>query len=273
MTVSRIKVRLPTKFPSSVTAASPLVLANTGGNFAFSFDVAALRVSLDPFYLTVNLDQVVLNGATSGTITVLPPAIAGSNIITLPAATDTLVGKATTDTLTNKTYDTAGTGNSFKINGVAVTANQGTGAVVRDTSPTLTTPVIGVATGTSLAATGLIKSSGTAGIGYATGAGGAVTQATSRTTGVQLDKTSGAITLFAAAPAVGTWVSCTVTNSTVAATDTISLSVQSSNAANTYIANVTAVAAGSFRISFTTIVGTTSDSPVLNFNVIKGVAA
>jgi len=41
-----------------------------------------------------------------------------------------------------------------------------------------------------------------------------------------------------------------VTNSTVAATDTISLSVQSSNAANTYIANVTAVAAGSFRISF-----------------------
>lgn len=245
MTVSRIKVRLPTKFPSSVTAASPLVLANTGGNFAFSFDVDALRVSLDPFYLTVNLNQLVLNGATSGTATVQAPAIAGTAVVTMPGVTGTLATLAGTETLTNKTL----------------------------TAPVMTAPVLGVATGTSLAVTGLIKSSGTAGIGYATGAGGAVTQATSRTTGVQLDKTSGAITLFAAAPAVGTWVSCTVTNSTVAATDTISLSVQSSNAANTYIANVTTVAAGSFRISFTTIVGTTSDSPVLNFNVIKGVAA
>jgi hypothetical protein len=36
--------------------------------------------------------------------------------------TDTYVGRATTDTLTNKTFDTAGTGNVFKVNGTAVTA-------------------------------------------------------------------------------------------------------------------------------------------------------
>lgn len=47
-----------------------------------------------------------------------------------------------TATLTNKTFDTAGTGNSLSINGVAATANTGTGAVVRASSPTLTTPVI-----------------------------------------------------------------------------------------------------------------------------------
>ena len=63
---------------------------------------------------------------------------------------DTFVGKATPDTFTNKTFDTAGTGNSFSINGVAVTANTGTGAVVRATSPTLVTPVLGVATMTSV---------------------------------------------------------------------------------------------------------------------------
>lgn len=57
---------------------------------------------------------------------------------------------AATKTLTNTTYDTAGTGNSFSINGVAATANTGTGSVVRATSPTLVTPVLGVATATTL---------------------------------------------------------------------------------------------------------------------------
>lgn len=43
------------------------------------------------------------SGSTSGTTTVQATAIAGSTTLTLPAATDTLVGKATTDVLTNKT--------------------------------------------------------------------------------------------------------------------------------------------------------------------------
>lgn len=83
--------------------------------------------------------RLKLAGTTSGT-TVLDASATASGTVTLPAATDTLVCKATTDTLTNKTYDTAGTGNSFSINGLAATANTGTGAVVRATSPALTTP-------------------------------------------------------------------------------------------------------------------------------------
>lgn len=117
----------------------------------------------------------------------------------------------------------------------------------------------------------LARAASTGNLGFATGAGGAITQITSRTTGVTLNKASGAITLFAAAPVVGTWVSFTVTDSAVAATDVVIVSVKSGT--NTYTALVTAVAAGTFQISFTSIVGTASDSPVINFAVIKAVAA
>lgn len=99
--------------------------------------------------------RLKLAGTTSGT-TVLDASAAASGTLTLPSAVDTLIGKATTDILTNKTYDTAGTGNSFSINGVAATANTGTGSVVRATSPALVTPALGVPTALTLTnATGL----------------------------------------------------------------------------------------------------------------------
>jgi hypothetical protein len=172
----------------------------------------------------------------------------------------------------------------------AMTDETGTGVLVFATSPTLTTPTItnptvstgtftspalvtpalGVATGTSLAATAAITSSGTAGVGYATGAGGVVTQGTSRTTGVSLNKTTGAITLFSAAGTT-TATTFTVTNSTVAATDVIILNQKSGT--DLYDLMVTAVAAGSFNLPFRTTGGTTTETPVFNFAVIKAVAA
>ncbi len=118
---------------------------------------------------------------------------------------------------------------------------------------------------------GQIRStSATAGIGYATGAGGAVTQGTSRTTGVTLNNVCGAITLFTAAGSA-TWQSFTVTNSAVAATDTIIVNQRSGT--DLYMISVTAVGAGSFRISYATTGGTTSEAPVFNFSVIKAVSS
>ena len=49
------------------------------------------------------MSSIVISGDTSGTITLAAPAIAGSNTLTLPLATDTLAGIAATQTLTNKT--------------------------------------------------------------------------------------------------------------------------------------------------------------------------
>lgn len=136
---------------------------------------------------------------------------------------------------------------------------------------TFVAPVLGVATGTSLAVTGLLTSSGAAGIGYATGAGGTVTQITSRTTGVTLNKTCGNIVLFSAAGSA-TPFSFTLTNSTIAAGDTVRVCQKSGT--DLYTTQVvTATAAGSCQITLANASGTTTEQPVFNFSVLKGVAA
>jgi len=150
------------------------------------------------------------------------------------------------------------------------TVTSGNISACTSTGMVMVTPVIGAATGTSLTATGTIVSTGVAGVGYATGAGGTVTQLTSRTTGVTLNKTTGAITLFSAAGTTAA-TTFTVTNSTVAATDVIILNQKSGT--DLYDLMVTAVAAGSFNLTFRTTGGTTTETPVFNFAVIKGVAA
>lgn len=136
----------------------------------------------------------------------------------------------------------------------------------------VTAPVATVDVTGSIAATTSILSSGIfSGIGYATGAGAAVTQTTSRTTSPPvINRVTGAITLVSAAGSA-TYQSFTVTNSAVAATDVIIVNQKSGT--DKYIIMVTAVAAGSFQLTFATTGGTTTEQPVFNFAVIKGVAA
>ncbi len=125
--------------------------------------------------------------------------------------------------------------------------------------------------GINVTAQGSIKSThATNGVGYDTTAGGAVTQGTSRTTGVTLNKVCGAITLVSAAGSTAIQ-SFTVTNSAVVATDTIIINQKSGT--DKYRIYITAVGAGSFEVSFATLSGTTTEQPVFNFAVLKAVAA
>lgn len=110
----------------------------------------------------------------------------------------------------------------------------------------------------------------TQGIGYLTGAGGTVTQATDKSTGVTLNKATGAITMNAAALAGGALVTFTVTNSAVAAADFVDAIHASVGTAGTYDVEVTSIASGSFTITVhNRTAGSLSEAIVLRFIVFK----
>jgi hypothetical protein len=97
--------------------------------------------------VTLKPNAIDLSGSTSGTTTLQASAVAGTTTVTLPAVTDTLVGKTTTDTLTNKTL-TAPVINTI-INTGTLTLPTSTDTLVGRattdtlTNKTLTSPIIG----------------------------------------------------------------------------------------------------------------------------------
>lgn len=112
------------------------------------------------------------------------------------------------------------------------------------------------------------------GPGASSAAGGAVTQATNRTTGVTLNTVTGQITTNNASLAAEAAAVFTVTDSVVAATDVVVASIQSgSNGGNTEV-TVNAVSAGSFVLQVANnnaSAGTAETGAiVINFVIIKG---
>ena len=111
-------------------------------------------------------------------------------------------------------------------------------------------------------------------VGYSTGTGGAVTQITSKATGVTLNKRCGQITMNNASLSAAAEVSFTLTNSVIAATDVVMVCVGSGATAGAYNIQCDAVATGSCRISIGNMSsGSLGEAIVLNFVVIKAVNA
>ena len=199
-----------------------------------------------------------LPSATAAALTDVFPIVQSDNVTR--QITNALIFNAptiTSPTLVNPALGTPASGNLSNCTG----------------SPVLTTPNIGAATGTSLSTTGNQVISGAGKQGYTTGSGGTVTQATSKSTGVTLNKPTGQITLNNAALAGDTTVSFTLTNTVIEANDILVMNHISVGTAGSYLLNAQS-AAGSASINVRNITtGSLSEAIVIAFAVIKAVIA
>lgn len=99
----------------------------------------------------------------------------------------------------------------------------------------------------------------------------AVTQATNISTAVTCNALNGVITTVSQTIAAGAEGEFTVNNSQVAATDVVVVCIKTHTSAGDFIAAVSAVADGSFKIRLTNLNAATAGNNVLviNFAVIK----
>lgn len=249
--------------------ASPSNITNITPPRVPLFDESTGLISRQWYRFLLNLYTITGNGTqqpTLGITATAPLAItSGQNPdLTIVGAPLTEVNDA------NVTLTLTGVSDAALLTPLTITAGwSGILSAARGgTGPWTTAGAVQVAQGPSSAPA---WSSTTTAFGYIAGSGATVTQGTSRTTDVTINAPTGAITLFSAAGS-STPTTFTVTNSTIAATDVVVVSVKS-GATNNYSFNVSEVAAGSFNITFWAQAGTATDAPVVNFVVLKGSAS
>jgi hypothetical protein len=216
---------------TGITSAVAAVGAATSVTFDIDSTVATLTGTQTLTNKTLTLPTIggtgaAFSGSTSGTTTVLATATAGSTTLTLPAATDTLVGRATTDTLTNKSI-AAGTNTISGLTNSNLSGTAGiTNANLANSAVTIGSTSVSLgATATTIA--GLSSVTSTSFVGALTGnASTATTLATARAiNGVNFDG-SAAITVTAAAGTLtGATLNSTVTASSLTSVGTIATGV------------------------------------------------
>lgn len=117
-------------------------------------------------------------------------------------------------------------------------------------------------------ATGKVLATGV-GLGYGTGAGGTVTQLTSKSTAVTLNKASGQITMNNAALAAGAFVEFQLNNSLISTTDVVFANI--TGAFTGYRLETKFVQSGLCQFRLTNIsAGSLSEAVVFNYVIIKG---
>ena len=148
----------------TLTFTGGVGLTSTITNNTVTFDVdSTVAIKTDTHYVgttavalnrasakqaLTGISQVTFPGSTSGSVVLVPAAVAGANTITMPAATGTIA------LLNGKLNQFAAT-TSAELAGV-ISDETGSGSLVFATSPTLITPNIGAATATSITGSGAL---------------------------------------------------------------------------------------------------------------------
>ncbi len=256
-------------------ASEKVVYSGTGVATALKIGTGSVSVE------NIKIDGNTISSTdTNGNINLTPN---GTGVVLIPTAQFTNLDATTFSTvnaaahldLTGTTFAADGTDTNISITFTPKGTGQIVAAGVGINGGVLST--ITTNQNLTLSPNGTGEVVATKPFGYGgSGTGGTVTQATSRTTGVTLNKISGQITLFAATALSGHASNeFTLTNSYIDATDVVHVCFASGLTGASYGVTVTAVAAGSCKITVSNFSNsaTPSDTPVLNFVVIKGVNA
>jgi hypothetical protein len=166
---------------------------------------------------------------------------------------------------TNKFNVTAASGNTTVAGTLGVTSD----VAINTNKATITASSGNIATAGSV-----LSSSASGGIGYATGAGGTVTQSTSKTTSVTLNAITGQVTMNGATLAAGAVASFFITNSAAATGDVVVINHFNIGSAGSYTVNARTSTNGRIDVDVRNNTGgSLTEAIVLSFALIKAVTS
>lgn len=251
-----------------ITTADPITIGTT----SITFIRQTVALTLNSVNDTSSTSNTIGTGAMTFTVTAGKSFQPGMWLMiadTAAPSTNSMYGQITSYSGTSLVMNITITSGSGTKTAWVISMSSGGGSNAT-TATTATNQSGGTVAATTITASSSIRSnSSTQGIGYSAGAGG-----TGSVSGgaVTINKVSGQITVPSTAYTSGTPQYVLFTNSTIAGTDTVSLSHQSASGTNAVIVSANNISYGAFTIIIYPLF-TASDAFVINFNVIKGVTS
>lgn len=247
----------------------------TGALTLDSTSTGAVNLGTGAFAKTITIGNV-----TGATAIAIKSGTGGTVVTSADADALTVGANGATNPVLKIDASTASVATGISITGAAAAGGVALAVLSSGTNEALTIDAKGSGTitlaGTSTGQVTVAEGSGNLKAkGLTISDGGTVTQATGITTGVTLNTTTGQITTVTAPSiAAGAEATFTVTNSTVAATSIVLVSVATQFSDGLVNAFVSAVGAGSFNITLTNVdaAAVSAGAAVINFAVFGGSA-